>query len=113
MSLFPLSYRVVGQDDFMLEISVDASGAYVVNTGDHTSHEPRRGTLRGDRLPQLVAVLDRLGAPREHPAPEGTTGFVAELVLGKAPDARVYHFWEGALDEELDLKAVVHQLDLI
>ncbi len=113
MSLLPLSYRVVGQDDFMLEISVSAAGEYVVNTGDYASHTPRQGLLKGEHMAQLMAALEQLGEAREHPAPEGTSGFVAELVVGSGPGTRVYHFWEGALDEEPDLKSIVHQLDLI
>jgi hypothetical protein len=113
MSNLPLSYRVVGQDDYMLEIDVDATGAFRVNSGDHTSHEPRDGVLSPIQMVQLMELIDCLGAAREHPAPDGATGFMAVLTLGAGETACQYRFWEGALDEEPDLAAVVRALEVI
>jgi signal transduction histidine kinase len=113
MSAFPLSYRVVGDDDYMLEINIDPAGAFVVNSGEHTSHEPRAGTLTSEQRERLLKVLGGLGNAREHPAPEGAPGFMAELTLGEGGAARTFRFWEGALDQEPDLKVVVRELELI
>lgn len=113
MSAFPLSYRVVGDDDYMLEINIDPAGAFVVNSGEHTSHEPRAGTLTSEQRERLLKVLGGLGNPREHPAPEGAPGFMAELTLGEGGALRAFRFWEGALDQEPDLKAVIRELELI
>ncbi|WP_295391092.1 hypothetical protein [uncultured Thiodictyon sp.] len=112
MSPFPLSYRVVGEDDYMLEIGVDTAGAFVVNRGDHTSHKPRHGQLSRQQQDDLSAVLRDLGEPRERPAPAGASGFMAELTLGEGGEAQVYRFWEGALDEDPALKAAVRELAL-
>jgi hypothetical protein len=109
----PLRYRVVGQDDYMLEIDVGADGCFVVNSGDYTSHEPRRGTLTPSQEARLTGLLDQLGDPREHPAPEGASGFMAFLTLGEGGQTRVYRFWEGALAEDPGLEAVVRALEVL
>jgi hypothetical protein len=113
MSLLPLSYRVVGQDDYVLEIEVDAAGAFRIDSGDHTSHKPRRGTLSPAQLAGLDDLLRRLGEPREHPAPEGTEGFMAELMVGGGGEGRRYRFWEGALDSDPPLKAAIRAIEVI
>ncbi len=117
MSIFPLSYRVVGQFDYMLEIAVGADGSYCVNCGDHTSHEPRTGKLdraRRTRLESLIGpVAERLGPAWECPAPAEAEGFMAELSLGEGAQRRLYRFWEGALEEQPELKAAVRELELI
>ncbi len=117
MSIFPLSYRVVGQDDYMLEIAVGTDGGYCVNCGDHTSHEPRSGTLDKTRRAKLEAVMGRavecLGQSWTSPAPEGAEGFNAELALGEGAARRVFRFWEGALGEQPELEAAVRELEVI
>jgi hypothetical protein len=113
MSHLPLSYRVVGEDDYMLEITVAANGAFEVNSGEHTSHEPRRGTLRQGERDRLSALLDQLGEAREHPAPPGALGFMATLTLGGPGQARSFRFWEGALADDPGLEAVVRALEVL
>ncbi len=113
MSSLPVHYRVVGDDDYMLEITVGSDGAFVVNSGDHTSHKPRHGMLDQVQRERLTAVLAGLGPSRDHPAPAGAPGFMAALTLGEGADARVFRFWEGALDEEPQLRAAVRELDVI
>jgi hypothetical protein len=117
MSIFPLSYRVVGQDDYMLEIAVGADGGYCVNCGDHTSHEPRSGKLDKTRRAKLEGlmgrVVERLGQSWTSPAPEGAEGFNAELAMGEGAARRVFRFWEGALEEEPELEAAVRELEVI
>lgn len=109
----PLSYRVVGEDDYMLEIEITASGDFAINSGDYTSHEPRRGSLSPTQRATLSGLLDRLGAAREHPQPEGTSGFMATLTLGGDDHTRVFRFWEGALGEDPSLEAVVRALEVL
>lgn len=117
MSLLPLSYRVVGEDDYMLEIQVAADGDFQVNSGDYTSHEPRRGTLSPTQRASLTALLDQLGEPRVHPAPQGAQGFMATLTLGEplggSSQVQTYRFWEGALVEDPSLEAVVRALEVL
>lgn len=113
-AVLPLSYRVVGDDDYMLEILVAANGDFEVNCGDHTSHKPRRGSLTSSQRAGLRALLERLGEPREHPAPEGAPGFMATLTLGEPEggpgQTRTYRFWEGVLPQDPSLEAAVRAL---
>lgn len=113
MSTFPLSYRVQGEDDYMLEITIDAAGAFVVNSGDHTSHEPRHGTLSQAQCARIEALASALGASREHPVPAGASAIVATLDLGEGAGARHCRFWEGALDADAPLKALVRELEVL
>lgn len=113
MSNLPLDFHVVGQDDYMLQITIDSSGTFRVDMGDHTSHKPRTDTLSPSQRSTLMDLLAQLGEPREHPAPEGATGFMAELSVGSGDSIRRYRFWEGALDEEPDLAAVVRALEVL
>jgi len=109
----PMSYRVVGQDDYVLSIDVNAAGRYRVDTGDHTSHKPRSGTLGPARLQRLEALAGAVGAGREHPAPEGATGFIVTLKVGGGEAERVFRFWEGGLDEDPPLRDLVRELQLL
>jgi hypothetical protein len=113
MSLPRVHYRVVGQDDYVLEITLEPTGAYRVDCGDHTSHKPRRGALHERQTREIAALIDALGEPREHPAPAGATGFIAELTLGSPPDARVFRVWEGELAEEPDVMALIRALEVV
>lgn len=113
MATFPVHFRVVGESEYMREVTIDHAGEFVVNTGDHTSHEPRHGTLDGRRRERLLDLLGALGTPRDHPAPDGATGFMAELTLGEGAKAQVFRFWEGAMEDEPALKAVVSELEMI
>lgn len=113
MSYLPMSYRVVGQDDYVLCIDVDAAGGYRVDCGDHTSHKPRRGKLSADRLRRLEALADAAGEAREHPAPEGATGFMVTLRVGEGEVTRVFRFWEGELDQDPPLRDLVRELELL
>jgi hypothetical protein len=113
MPLPRVNYRVVGQDDYALEITLEPTGAYRVDCGDHTSHKPRQGVLDERQTRGISALIDALGEPREHPAPAGATGFIAELTFGAPPDLRVYRVWEGALAEEPDMMALIRALEVI
>jgi hypothetical protein len=113
MPYLPLSYRVVGEDDYMLEIEVAADGCFMINSGDHTSHEPRRGILTPDQRSDLIALLERLGGAREHPAPAEASGFMATMTLGDVGQGHKFGFWEGALVEDPDLEALVRALEVL
>lgn len=108
-----IRYHVVGQDDYMLHIDVTADGGFVIDAGDYTSHKPTTGTLSQAQAQELAALAARLGPPREHPAPAGATGFVAELIVGDGPTVHHYRFWEGALDEEPDIRDLVRALEVL
>ena len=113
MALPRVHYRVVGEDDYALEITLEPTGAYRVDCGDHTSHKPRQGVLDERQTREIAALIAALGEPREHPAPAGATGFIAELTLGAPHDARVYRVWEGELAEEPDVMALIRALEVI
>lgn len=113
MPHLPLSYRVVGEDDYMLQIEVSATGDFEINSGDHTSHEPRRGALSAGQRAGLGNLLERLGEDREYPAPAGASGFIATLAFGGREQGRVFRFWEGALTEDPGLEAVVRALEVL
>ncbi len=113
MPHLPLSYRVVGEDDYMLEIEVAANGDFEINSGDYTSHEPRRGTLTASQKANLSTLLGQLGRARDHPAPAGTLGFMASLSLGGQGQTQVFRFWEGALVDDPGLEAVIRALEVL
>ena len=113
MTLPRINYRVVGQDDYMLIIEVDPDGNFIIDYGDYTSRKPVRGSLDVHKRERLTAALDAIGESREHQAPEGTTGFMADLTVGDGPTVRHFRFWEGALDDEPDLKGLVRELELL
>jgi hypothetical protein len=113
MPLTRIHYRVVGQDDYMLIIDVHADGGFVIDYGDYSSHKPTRGMVDDAQRSRIVSALAALGDSREHPAPEGATGFMAELTVGDGPTVRHYRFWEGALDDEPDLNALVRELEVL
>ncbi len=113
MSLPPIHYRVVGQDDYMLVIDVAADGSFAIDSGDYTSHKPRRGTLDPTRQAHLSQLIDSLRKPRDLPAPEGAEGFVAELRIGEGASVRSEQFWEGALDRAPEIRALVRALEVL
>jgi hypothetical protein len=108
-----IQYRVVGQDDYMLNIDVAEDGAFIIDAGDYTSHKPVQGNLTREQAATLAELVNRLGEPREHPAPAGTTGFKAELTIGDGPSVRHYRFWEGAMDTDPDLSRLVRALEVL
>jgi hypothetical protein len=108
-----IRYHVVGEDDYMLVITVDGDGSFCIDCGDYTSRAPKHGTIDQAQRKQLLAALDGLGDSRTHPAPEGASGFVAELTVGDGPTVRHYRFWEGVLEEQPDLKALVRTLEVL
>ena len=80
--MVPITYEVVGEEDYALKISVAGNGEFVVESGTYTSHEPRKGKLTEVQESQLLDAIKALGLPREHPMPEGATAFEARLTVG-------------------------------
>lgn len=111
MSMVPITYQVVGEEDYALKISVGEQGGYVVESETYTSQEPRKGALSEAQSEELVAAIEALGLPREHPLPEGATAFEAQLTIG-APGHEVnYVFWEGALEDDPPLNRLIRLLE--
>ncbi|KXX65441.1 hypothetical protein [Marichromatium gracile] len=113
MPLEPLHYRMIGQDDYAVEIRIDATGDYCIENGDYTSHAPRRGCLDETQRARLQRLTSALGAPDERPAPTDTSGFIVELSIGEGATQRRYRVWEGALAEDPELEALVRALEVL
>lgn len=80
--MVPIEYRVVGEEDYALTVSIDSRGEYVVESGTYTSEPPRKGQLGEAQEQGLIEAIKALGLPRAHPLPEGVTAFEAELTVG-------------------------------
>ena len=111
--MIPVRYQVVGEEDYMLDISVAANGRYVVESGSYTSQEPRKGQLSDEQVDRLISALGELSQPVDHPMPTGADAFQAHLTLGKGEEQTTIDFWEGALENDARLAAVVRELELI
>ena len=109
--MVPILYQVVGEEDYALKISIDGSGEYVVESGSYTSQPPRKGQLTEDQEVQLINAVKVLGLPREHPMPKGASAFEAQLTIGAAGEEASYVFWEGALEEDEKLNALIRLLE--
>lgn len=109
--MVPISYQVVGEEDYALKITIDDGGGYVIESGDYTSHPPRKGRLSVEQEQQLVDAIMALGLPREHPMPEGATAFEAQLTVGAKGQEAHYVFWEGALEEDVQLNFLIRLLE--
>lgn len=107
----PISYQVVGEEDYALKISIDSAGDFVVESGTYTSQAPRKGRLSDEQQQQLLEAVEKLGIPRAHPMPEGATAFEAELEIGAAGQTAKYVFWEGALETDEPLNTLVRLLE--
>jgi len=108
-----IRYHVVGQDDYMLTIDVAPDGVFAIDYGDYTSHKPSRGNIDQAQLEKLTAAIDALGAPAQLPAPEGATGFMADLSIGEGSTLKHFRFWEGALEQQPELKALIRTLEVL
>jgi hypothetical protein len=111
--VIPIEYQVVGEEDYAFHIRIDRNGEYLVDSGTYTSQEPRKGRLAGDMQDRLLAAVKDLGLPRDHPLPEGSTAFMAQLTVGEEGEAATYSFWEGAIEQDAPLKTLVRLLDLL
>ena len=64
--MVPISYQVVGEEDYALKIAIDDGGGYVIESGDYTSHPPRKGRLRAEQEQQLVNQARSLLETQSH-----------------------------------------------
>jgi hypothetical protein len=111
--MVPIRFRVVGEEDYALDIEIDGDGSYVVNSGTYTTDKPRSGKLTAEREQELLEAIESLGIPREHPMPEGAEAFQAHLIIGPEGEEVHYPFWEGALEEDEPLRRVVRLIERI
>ena len=89
------------------------TGDYVVTSGTYASEPPRNGKLDQEQEERLLAAIDELGIPAEHPMPEGAKAFEAHLTIGEGGEAVTYPFWEGALEEDAKLRSLVRLLETL
>lgn len=109
--MVPITYQVVGEEDYAYRIAIDGNGDFVVESESYTSQEPRKGSLNQEQSEALVAAIEALGLPREHPMPEGATAFEAQLTVGAPGHEANYVFWEGALEQDQPLNTLIRQLE--
>jgi len=111
--MFPIRYQVVGEEDYALVVEISESGEFSISSGTYTTDKPRKGRVTEEQETEIRRAVDALGLPREHPMPEGSTAFMATLTLGPEGEAATYRFWEGALEEDAELKTLVRLLELL
>ena len=109
--MLPISYQVVGEEDYAFGVDIKATGVYVVHSGTYTSRAPRTGCLTPEQEDELLSAIEALGIPEPHPMPEGGTAFQAKLVIGEPDSEIVYPFWEGALKQDAKLRELVGLLE--
>ena len=109
--MVPISYEVVGEEDYALKIHIDDQGHFEVESGTYTTQAPRGGQLSDEQQQQILAAVEVLGIPRAHAMPAGATAFQAHLRVGKPGAEADYAFWEGALEEDAELSSVVRLLE--
>ena len=107
----PLKFQVVGEEDYAFGVDISGNGDYVITSGTYASEPPRKGKLTQAQQDELLAAIDALGIPSEHPMPEGATAFEAQLTIGEGDEAITYPFWEGALEADEKLKRLVRLLE--
>ena len=108
-----INYQVVGEEDYAFEVNISSTGEYEVNSGTYTTAPPRKGTLSVQQEADLLAAIKALGIPDEHPVPPGGNAFEARLTIGEADDSVTYAFWEGALEDDPRLNALVRLLEML
>lgn len=111
--MVPVDYQVVGQEEYALKIHIDGDGRYTVESGTYTTNPPRKGLLSGEQERQVLAAIEQLGIPREHAMPVGAVAFEAQLTVGEPGKEAVYAFWEGALEQDRDLNALIRLLETL
>jgi hypothetical protein len=108
-----IKYQVVGEEDYAFEVKISSTGEYEVNSGTYTTEPPRKGKLTTAQEVELLAAIKALGIPNEHPVPPGGNAFEAHLTIGEADEAVTYSFWEGALEDDPQLNALVRLLEML
>jgi hypothetical protein len=106
-----INYQVVGEEDYAFEVQISSTGQYEVHSGTYTTQPPRKGTLTEEQEAGLLAAIEALGIPNEHPVPQGGNAFEAHLTIGEDDEAVTYSFWEGALEDDPKLNDLVRLLE--
>ncbi|MEW8508026.1 MAG: hypothetical protein AB2598_15115 [Candidatus Thiodiazotropha sp.] len=112
-SMIPINYQVTGEEEYSFHIEIDSIGNYTVHTGTYTTQKPRAGKLSTEQEAELQEAAASLGDITDHPQPGGGQAFQAKLVVGEGEKQVVYTFWEGALEEDEGLAALVRRLEVI
>lgn len=107
----PITYQVVGEEEYALKIVIDEDGDYVVHSGTYATQAPRKGTLDAAQRAGILEAVLALGTPREHPMPTEGHAFEAQLSVGAPGQESSYVFWEGALEKDPQLNDLIRQLE--
>jgi len=111
--MVPIKFQVVGEEDYAFDVEIDESGEYRLSGGTYTSEPPRSGRLSDTQEAELLAAIGALATPGEHPMPRQAAAFEASLTIGGQADAKTYRFWEGALEEDAQLKRLIRLLEAL
>ncbi|MES9993366.1 MAG: hypothetical protein ABW098_15560 [Candidatus Thiodiazotropha sp.] len=111
--MIPINYQVTGEEEYSFHIEIDNNGNYIVHTGTYTTQKPRAGKLTGEQEAKLQNAVESLGEISDHPQPGSGQPFQAKLVVGEGNKQVVYTFWEGLLEEDKRLSALVRMLEVI
>lgn len=111
--MVPIKYQVVGEEEYAFRLEINDLGEFVIDTGTYTTQKRRSGSLTAQQRSDLVAAIKNLGIPGEHPMPAGAEAFQSKLEIGEEGDTLVYPFWEGALEEDPKLRALIRMLEVL
>lgn len=111
--MIPINYQVTGEEEYSFRIEIDGNGNYTVHTGTYATQKPRIGKLSTQQELELQRAIESLSLQSEHPIPGYGQSFQAKLVVGEGDQQIVYTFWEGALEEDEKLAALIRQLEVI
>lgn len=111
--MIPINYQVTGEEEYSFRIEIGENGDYTVHTGTYTTQKPRSGKLSARQESELQNAVESLNSFSEHPKPGDGQAFQAKLVVGEGERQIVYSFWEGALEEDEKLAALVRLLEII
>ncbi len=109
--MVPVRFQVVGEEDYAFDVAIRDTGEYRVSGGTYTSQPPRSGRLSEEQEAELLAAIEALDTPAEHPMPEQADAFEVSLTIGSQAEAKTYRFWEGALEQDTKLKRLVRLLE--
>jgi hypothetical protein len=107
----PITYQVVGEEEYALKIIIEQDGSFVIHSGTYATQPPRKGSLNAEQRASLLEAVQALGTPRAHPMPTQGHAFEAQLTVGAPGQESTYVFWEGALEEDPDLNDLIRQLE--
>lgn len=107
----PITYQVVGEEEYALKIVIDQDGDFVIHSGTYATLAPRTGTLDASQRAEILEAVQALGTPTAHPMPTEGHAFEAQLTVGTPGQESTYVFWEGALEEDPELNDLIRKLE--